>query len=366
MIYDWLVALGGGEKVLEMVSDLFPGDVHTLIADPKVTPKLSLSGKIRTSFLQKWLFRFRKYQNLLPLYPLAIEKFDLSSYDLVLSISHSCAKGVLTNHEQTHICYCFTPMRYAWDFYHEYMKDCLRGKPVRRFFAKCILHYLRIWDASSSKRVDEFIAISHFVARRIEKIYQRKSIVIYPPVDTDYFSFVEKKEDFYISVSRFVPYKKMETIARAFAHLPNKRLILIGDGPERKRIEKIATPNVTLLGWVSQETLRSHLQKAKAFIFAAKEDFGIAPVEAMSCGTPVIAYNQGGALETVVDKKTGLFFSKQTPSSIAEAVERFSTMTFHLKEVRQQAEKFSKERFKKEFSEAVSSIVKKRKESFAL
>ena len=356
MVYDWLIALGGGEKVVEAIDEIYPTTIYTLLADKKVLAKTSLSpDKVRTSFLQKLLFRYKKHGKLLPLFPLAVEQFDLRSYDCVLSVSHCCAKGALTLPGQMHICYCFTPMRYAWDLYHDYIHDYLSKKPIRRFFAMLILHYLRTWDYSASSRVDHFIAISNYVAKRIEKTYQRKAVVIYPPVDTQYFTYEPEKQDYYVSASRFVPYKKMDVIAEAFRHLPHARLILIGEGPERKKVLRKKLPNVSLVGWVDRLKLRTYLQKAKGFIFAALEDFGIAPVEAMSTGTPVIAYGKGGARETVVEGKTGIFFGEQTPESIQKAVQRFETCSFDYQTVHQHAQKFSKERFQKEFAKQIDT-----------
>lgn len=358
IVYDWLTTLGGGEHVLESVLHMFPGEIYTLFFQKKTFQNTPIEkAKVHTSFLQKMLFRKQKHQKLFPLFPLAIEQFDLSSSDVILSISHSCAKGILTKKDQLHICYCFTPMRYAWDLYHEYLNDFLRKKPIRRLFATLALHYLRLWDQTTSSRVDVFIAISHYVASRIENTYQRKSVVIYPPVDTEFFSYKEGSEDFYVSASRFVPYKKMDLLAEAFRDLPEKKLLLIGEGPERKKIQRKASKNVIFLGRVERETLRKYLQKAKAFLFAATEDFGIAPVEAMSCGTPVIAYKKGGALETVIDGKTGCFFSEPTVDSLQKTIKEFESKIFDRKAIREHAKKFSKERFEKEFSSYVKSCM---------
>ena len=233
-VYDWLTTLGGGERVLSALVEAFPAPIYTLVHDPKaVPPACVFNQKIHTSFLQKCPFSKRLYRHYLPLFPLAIEQFDLREYDVVLSTSHAVAKGALTHSEQLHLCYCFTPMRYAWDLTHSYLAGLSK---LQKLPAQMALHYLRLWDSASVSRVDGFIAISHYIARRIEKNYGRKAEVIYPPVDTHLIPFREKKDSFYLTVSRMVPYKKIDLIVEAFSHLPDKRLVVIGDGPEMKKI----------------------------------------------------------------------------------------------------------------------------------
>ncbi len=337
IIHDWLVSMGGGEKVLQSILELYPSPIYTLVQDRKFFG----AEAVKTSFLQKIPASARIFRNFLPLFPMAIEQFDLREYDLILSNSHAVAKGVLTGPGQLHLCYCHTPMRYAWDLYQTYMKDV---KGVKGKFAKWILHYLRNWDIGSLNRVDHFIANSRFVARRIKKLYGKEATVIYPPVATDRFG-LQPKEDFYLTVSRLVPYKRIDLIVEA---LVDKKLVVIGDGSEWKKIKNRAGKNVEFLGHQSDEVVRDYLERAKGFIIAAEEDFGIAPVEALAARTPVIAFGKGGALETVTEE-TGVFFAEQTTQSLREAIERFEKREFDPQLLRDQAEKFSEDRFKREF-----------------
>ncbi|ADU96642.1 glycosyl transferase group 1 [Thermovibrio ammonificans HB-1] len=361
-VHDWLVTLAGAERVLAALYELYEAPIYTLVVDKdNLKGSLFENANIHTSFIQSLPFGKRKYRLYLPLFPLAIEQFDLFDYDIIISSSHAVAKGVLTGPEQLHICYCHTPIRYAWDLYFSYMREGGLESGLRGTIAKFILHYIRLWDASTANRVDYFIANSNYVRRRIWRVYRRKAEVIYPPVDVDKFSMVSEKEDFYLTASRLVPYKKIDIIVKAFAlpSLRDRKLIVIGDGPDMKKIKKMATPNVEILGYQSFEKLKYYLEKARAFIFAAEEDFGILPVEAQACGTPVIAYGKGGVLETVIEGKTGLYFYRQTPEDIAKAVAKFESIqdSFDPLEIRKHAEMFSKERFKKEFSDFISRIV---------
>ncbi|MCB1072336.1 MAG: glycosyltransferase family 4 protein [Chlamydiales bacterium] len=361
LVHDWLVAMGGAEKVLESLAETFPSDLFTLVKDPKSligTPFETMD--IKTSFIQKLPKAKKKYRSYLPLFPLAIEQFDLSDYDLVISSSHSTAKGVLTHAEQIHICYCHTPMRYAWDLYQQYLRESNLKSGPKGILAKFFLHYLRMWDAHSSARVNAYVANSQYVARRIKKLYQKEASVIHPPVNLDYFKLEENKEDFYLTASRMVPYKKMDLIVEAFSQMPDKRLVVIGDGPEMEKIKGKAKKNVEILGFQDDQRLRAYLQRAKGFIFAALEDFGILPVEAQACGTPVIAFGKGGALETVVDHQTGLFFPEQTVASLIGAVETFERKTFDPKVIRTHAETFREEVFKEKFQ----ALVREKYEEF--
>ena len=358
LVYDWLVTIAGGEKTLQAVRDLFPSPIFTLVYDPKL---LSLpewgDAVIKASCLQKLPFAAKWFRNLLPLFPRAIESFDLSSYDVVVSCSHSVAKGALTHSNQLHICYCFTPMRYAWDLHWDYMSS-LGG--IKRVFAERALHRLRGWDFASSFRVDSFVAISSHVARRIRKVYGREAKVIYPPVATHLIKTEENKEEFYLTAGRLVPYKRVDLIVEAFGAMPKKKLLVVGDGPEMKKVKAKAGKNVEILGCLQDSLLRELMAKAKAFIFAAEEDFGIAPVEAQAAGTPVIAFGRGGVLETVTPGKTGLFFAKQSVESIVRAVEDFEQRTFDPREIGKSAGRFSEARFKEEFK----SFVKEKWEAF--
>ncbi|MBJ7437645.1 MAG: glycosyltransferase [Sphingopyxis sp.] len=312
-----------------------------------------LKGKTpKTSFLQKLPFAKSKYRAYLPLMPFAIEQFDLSAYDVVLSSSHAVAKGVLTGPDQLHISYTYSPIRYAWDLQFQYLSEAGLSRGLRSVLVRCLLHRIRIWDARTSAGVDHFVAISHFISRRIRKAYRRDADVIYPPVDLEHFAVGAVKGDFYITASRMVPYKKIPLIIEAFAAMPDKKLIVIGTGPEWEKCRAAAGPNVSLLGWQSPESLRDHLQRAKAFVFAAEEDFGIAPLEAQACGTPVIAFDKGGATETLRGlgdaQPTATFFDAQTTAAICSAVEQFEASAGRItaQSCRQNAMRFSVERFR--------------------
>lgn len=357
LVHDWYYVNGGAEKVLQSFNNVWPDFEHYALIDfldEKERHKI-FTGKnknVNTSFIQKLPTARSNHRKFLQLFPHAIEQFDLSAYDIVLSSSASIAKGVLTHQNQLHICYCHSPMRYAWDLYHQYLKEAnLTG--LKGLYAKYVLHNMRTWDVMSSNRVDFFIANSNFIAKRIQKIYNRESTVIYPPVDVENFRLVEQKDEYYFTASRMVPYKKIELIVRAFNQMPNKKLIVSGDGPEFHNIKKIAHQNIELLGFVEQEQLKLYLENAKAFVFAAEEDFGIIPVEAQACGTPVIAFGRGGILETVIKNETGVFFYTQEPEAIIAAVNEFEKMTFNHKAIRQNALRFSKERFETEIKDFV-------------
>lgn len=355
IVHDWLVSsVGGGEKVLQAIHKLFPSPIYTLVKNQeKLKGSYFEDLEIISSFIQKFPRAEKYYKSYLPFFPLAIENFDLSQYDLILSSSHCVAKGVITSPHQVHICYCYTPMRYAWDLMHEYLRESKLDRGIKGFFAKMVLHYLRGWDTHSSHRVDHFIADSKHIANRIAKFYHRQAEVIYPPVDLSFFEEEKKKEDYYLAASRLVPYKRMDLIVEAFSKMPDKKLVVIGDGPDWKKVKEKAGKNVELLGYQKDEVLRQHMQKAKGFMFAALEDFGILPVEAMACGTPVIAFGKGGAKETVIEGETGLFFQEQSVMGIIEAVQRFEKREFDSKKCRERAEFFSPERFEKQFQQFV-------------
>lgn len=351
VIHDWLVFLGGGERVLESMLDLYPSPIFTLIKDEKFLRSTKFQQyEIFSSFIEKAPFAKKSFRYYLPLFPFAIEQFDLGKYDLILSNSHAVAKGVRTHPQQLHICYCHSPMRYAWDHYLEYTEN-LKG--IKKKAAEWTLQYLRNWDVASLNRVNHFLANSHFIARRIQRVYGRQAKVIYPPVNTHLFKCEEKKDDYYLTVSRMVPYKRIDLIVEAFAHLPDKRCVVIGEGPEFSKIKKKAGKNVELLGYREDKTVRAYMEKAKAFIFAAEEDFGIAPVEAQAAGVPVIAFGRGGAKETVIEGKTGLFFAEQTVPSLVEAICQFEKMEFDFSEISAHASQFGVERFKQEFQQFV-------------
>lgn len=351
LVCDWLTAAGGGERTLAAIAEIYPSPIYTLIHNPNSCLKFDFDKiPLHTSFLQKFPFAKKLYRYYLPFFPLAIEQFDLGEYDVILSVSHSVAKGVLSTHRQRHLCYCFTPMRYAWDLTHHYLASFPK---VQRALLRTTLHYLRQWDIHSLTRVDHFAANSHYVAKRIKKIYRQEATVIYPPVDTENIPYQEKKESFFVTVSRLVSYKKIDLLIKAFAHLPDQTLVIIGEGPEKKQLEKLAGPNVCLLGYQPDEIVRKYLSCAKGFLFAAEEDFGIVPVEAQAAGTPVIALGKGGALETVIDRTTGLFFPEQTIGHIVDAIRTFLSLEFDPLALRLHAGQFSKRRFQEAFKHFV-------------
>ncbi len=356
-VHDWLVEKGGAENLLAAMMESFPdAPIYTLLHDPDGPTAPVVEGHlVRTSFLQKLPGAYRHYRSFLPLMPFAIEQFDLSEFDLIISNSYAVAKGVLTGPDQLHINMNCSPIRYAWDLQHQYLKESKKDKGLQSWLARWILHEIRKWDYRTANGVDHFIAISNFIARRIWKVYRRESVVIYPPVSVDDFPLQEKKGDFYLTASRMVPYKKIDLIVEAFTEMPDKQLIVIGTGPDFEKIKQKAGPNIQLLGYQSFDVLKEKMQKAKAFIFAAEEDFGIVPVEAQACGTPVIAYGKGGALETVIKDQTGIFFNEQTIDSLKDAIERFEKREelWNLQSIRQHAECFSEARFQKEFQEFV-------------
>lgn len=361
IVHDWLVTYGGAERVLEQIINLYPeADLYSLYDFIPEGKRGFLKNKsVTTSFLQKLPMAQKLYRHYLPLMPLAIEQFDLSAYDLVISSSYAVAKGVITGPDQTHISYVHSPMRYAWDLMHQYLRESGMERGPKSWLTRWLLHRLRIWDVSSSHSVDHYIANANFVARRIKKVYRREATVINPPVDTDAFALKTDKEEFFLTASRMVPYKKIDLIVKAFSTMPEKKLIVIGDGPDFQKISACAGPNVTLMGYQSFDVLCDHMRRAAAFVFAAEEDFGIVPVEAQACGTPVIAFGKGGATETVIDGSTGILYDSQTESSLIEAVKKFETMKhlFDPIEIRQNALRFSPDLFRERFSRFVEECL---------
>lgn len=366
IVCDWLVTYAGAEKVLEQMLNVFPEADLFAVVDflPEGQRDFIKNKKVTTTFIQNLPRARKKYRNYLPFMPIAIEQLDLSGYDVVISSSHCVAKGVLTGPDQIHISYVHSPVRYAWDLQHQYLREAGLTHGLKSKIARLIMHYMRIWDTRTSNGVDYFIANSHFIARRIWKCYRREAEVIYPPVDVDKFTFCDKKEDFYLNASRMVPYKKMDLIVEAFSKMPDKQLIVIGQGPDFNKIKKLAGPNVKLMGYQPDSVLQDYMQRAKAFIFAAEEDFGITPVEAQACGTPVIAYGKGGSLETVrgygeMEKPTGIFFSNQKVQDLVDAVSSFEEISQDItaKDCRENAEKFAISVFRKRFSDFVNDVV---------
>ncbi|MFA6197089.1 MAG: glycosyltransferase [Sulfurimonas sp.] len=348
IVHDWLVTDAGAEKVLRALIDVYPhADIFSLVdfLSDKERDAV-LNGKFaKTSFIQKLPFTKKYFRNYLPLFPHAIESFDLSTYDLIISSSWAVAKGVKKHKNQLHISYCYTPIRYAWDLYDEYTS---RLKQPKKFLVQKSLKYIRNFDIKTLDRVDYFIADSKFVQDRIKKTYKRESTVIYPPVDVDNFKVCNEKDDFYMTASRLVPYKKTKLIVEAFNKMPDKKLIVIGDGEEYESIKAVAGNNITLLGYQDKKTMIESMQKAKAFVYAAVEDFGIVPIEALACGTPVIALDEGGTHETVTHKINGVHFKEQKIEDIISAVNEFESLIFNPQEISNQAQSFSTKRFKAE------------------
>lgn len=362
IVCEWLVGYAGSEKVLAEILQIYPeADLFAVVDFLNDEDRSNLKKKkASTTFIQKLPGARKNYRHYLPLMPLAIEQFDLSSYDLVISNSHAVAKGVLTGPDQMHVSYVHSPIRYAWDLQHQYLNESGLSRGLKSWVARWLLHKIRIWDYRTAAGVDFFVCNSDFISRRIAKVYGRPSDVIYPPVDVGGFTLHEAKQDFYLTASRLVPYKRVELIVDAFALMPNKKLIVIGDGPDLAKIRAKATSNIEVLGYQTFESLKSHMQRAKAFVFAAEEDFGIAPVEAQACGTPVIAYGKGGALETVVgtgdqSTRTGIFFSKQTTEELIAAVSSFEALDFSIcpSVCRRNAERFSRQRFRDQFAQYI-------------
>ncbi|HHP7237698.1 glycosyltransferase [Longibacter sp.] len=357
-VHDWLPVYAGAERVLEQMIEVLPAKkVYTLVDLLSEDERSFLqSTPVETSFIQQMPFVERAYRYYLPFAPLAVEQFDVSDHDVVVSSSYAVAKGALTRSDQLHISYVHSPIRYAWDLHHDYLD---RGSGVsrhlRNLFARPILHYLRMYDVCSAPRVDVYVANSNHVARRIWKRYRRKAHVIHPPVDIDRFSVESEKRDYFVALSRLVHYKHVDVVIRAFNEMPDKKLVVIGDGPEHERLDGLAGPNVDLLGHQPDAAVKHYLEQAQALVFAAEEDFGIVPVEAQACGTPVIAYGHGGATETVRAGITGLFFDRQDPDAVRDAVRRFDRRsdTFRPEEIRAQAERFDVETFRSRFSNLV-------------
>ena len=362
LIHDWLTVYAGAERVLEQMLRVYPdADVFSLIDFVPAESRGFLGGRrVRTSWLQHAPAARKHYRRYLPLMPFAIRQLDLSGYDVVISNSHAFAKNVVTGPGQLHISMCHTPMRYAWDLREQYLKETGLDRGITGMAARWLLERLRQWDLHTAKDVDVFLGNSQNIVERIRRAYGREATVLYPPVDVDAFSPGGTREDVYVTASRMVPYKRMDLIVEAFAGMPSRRLIVIGDGPEAGRIRGNATSNVEFLGHQPFETLRDCLRRARAFIFAAEEDFGIAPLEAQACGTPVIAFARGGAAETIrgLDhpEPTGVFFSEHTPGALQGAVQAFEREAGRISALacRTNALRFRPERFRQELRDLVT------------
>lgn len=341
--HDWFASYGGGERLVAELHQMFPdAPIYTAVYDPEKVPPHVREWDIRPSFIQRIPLSRSRHQLFLPLMPMAFEQFDLSGYDLVITSSTACAKGVITGPETLNICYCNTPCRYIWDQYHDYTRDH-RAKAL----IAPIAHWLRIWDRLSSDRVDHFIANSHEVAQRIRRHYRRDSEVIYPPVDVERITPNGRDpEDFYLVVGRLVPYKRVDLAVEAANRL-GRRLLVVGEGTEMKRLQAMAGPTVEILGWRSDEDVADLLARCRAFLFPGWEDFGISAVEAQAAGRPVIAYARGGALETVVEGKTGVFFEAQTVDAVIDAMQRADRIGFDPQVCRRNAERFEAAQFRR-------------------
>lgn len=358
IIADWLTNLGGAERVVLDMHKAFPeADIYTSAYNPEKLPQFK-RAKIYTSFLQKFPFAKTKHQLFLGLMPYAFESFDLSKYDVVLSSSFACAKGVITKPQTTHICYCHTPMRYVWDESHSFIETHSMN-PILKKFAKPMLHKMRIWDKLASDRPNIYIANSNHIANKIKKYYEKDSTVIYPAVGINPDNEItNNKEDFYIAAGRIKAYKRFDLIIEAFNKL-QKRLYIIGTGEELNNLKSLnKNPNTEFLGFVDEKLLKKLYSRAKALIFPQNEDFGIIPIEAQSFGCPIIAYKKGGSLETVINKKTGIFFDKQDSESLIEAINQFEKLELDYNQIREHAKKFSQDRFQNEIKDFVFSKLK--------
>jgi len=359
IVHEWLVNYAGSERVVESFTNIWPeADVFTLVdfLNDEQREIILKEKKAKTSFVQKLPFAKTKHRYYLPLFPSAIERLDLSSYDIIISSSHAVAKGIKKKINQLHITYCHSPMRYAWDQTEHYLQG------FKGVVAKLFMKYLRKWDLKSAANVDFFIANSHHIAEKIERIYKRNAEVIYPPVDTDKFEIGNKKEDYYLTASRMVPYKKLDLVVEAFNQMPDKKLVVIGSGPEKDELRSLADSNIKVVGYQDRGSLKLFMQKAKAFVFTAEEDFGIIVVEAMACGTPVIALNKGGTKESVIGGVTGVLFDGQTPESIKNAVIKFEKQaeSFDPSAIRKHSEKFNR----MIFEENIRNFVNEKAEKF--
>mgnify|MGYP006266315335 CR=1 FL=1 len=352
IVHEWFTSYAGSEKVVEQILKLFPGaDVFCVVdfLEPDLRQAIGLENT-HTSFIQRIPASRRYFRSLLMLMPLAIEQFDMDAYDIVISSSHAVAKGILTRPDQLHISYIHTPIRYGWEFQHQYLKRAGLTRGVKSALARVMLHYLRLWDLASAHRVDAFVANSRFIARRIRKTYRRPARVIYPPVKVECFQGTLGREDFYLTVCRFVPYKRMDLIIEAFSQL-RLPLVVIGDGPLRSQLQSRAASNIRFLGYQPDATVIDYLQRCKGFVYAAEEDFGITLVEAQAAGAPVIAYGRGGATETVIEGETGILFQEQTVPSLVDAIKSFETrvVEFESTLIRRNAEQYSVSRYRHEF-----------------
>jgi glycosyltransferase involved in cell wall biosynthesis len=356
IVHYWLVNMRGGERVVEALCELYPdADIYTHVAEPEVLSETIRRHRMQETFIARLPGARRRYQKYLPLMPLALEQLDLRAYDLVISSECGPAKGVITTPRTLHVCYCHSPMRYVWDMYWDYLKGVPR--PLRPA-ARVLLHYVRRWDLASAFRVDHFLANSEFVARRVHKHYRRNADVIHPPVDVEAFGLADSIDDYYLLVGQLVPYKRADLAVRAFSRA-GKRLVVVGDGEQLADLRRLAGPTVDVMGRQPVSVIREKYSRCRALVFPGEEDFGIVPLEAMASGRPVIAYGRGGALETVVEGRTGLFFHEQTEESLLAAVEKFEGIedTFDPAAIRHHASAFDRNVFKAKFGARVEALL---------
>ncbi|SEO12074.1 glycosyltransferase [Vreelandella aquamarina] len=328
IVHDWLTTWAGAEKALAELLACYPqAEIFTTVNFLCVAEIPCLKGRtIHTSFIQKLPGARKHYRRYLPLMPLAVEQFDLKGFDLILSSSHAVAKGVISDPNAVHICYCYSPMRYAWDMQHQYLRQSNNSRGPVSWLMRWQLHRLRQWDYLSAQRVDHFIAISHYIKQRIRTFYRREAEVIYPPVEVEKFCYDRPREAFYVTASRMVPYKRIDLVIEAFNKMPERKLVVIGDGPDYDKLKALAGPNVTLLGFQPDVVLIDHLERARAFVFMAEEDFGILPVEAQAAGAPVLGYGVGGLAETIQNHVSGLWVEEQTSTALIACVKQFEAL----------------------------------------
>lgn len=350
IVHEWFDSYAGSERVVEQLISLFPkADVFALVDFFPPSKRAILGNKtVKTSFIQRLPWARSGFRNYFPLFPLAVESHDLSAYDLVISSSHMVAKGVLVNQNQLHVSYCHSPCRYAWDLYHQYLREAGLKRGIKGFLAQYFLHRLRVWDQISTPRVHHFVANSGYIGKRISHVYGRKAQVVYPPVDTERFIPAGARGDYFFAASRLVPYKRMDVIVEAFRQRPNLKLIIVGSGPDEQNLRRRLSPNIEFRSEADASEFLKLMQDCRAFVFAAEEDFGITMAEAQAAGVPVIAYRRGGANEIVEDGKTGLLFAQQTPESLIETLDRFeeTSTQFDRNYIRQSAQRFSIEAFR--------------------
>ncbi len=357
-----LLYMSGAEKVLEALCELYPdADIYTHVYDPNNIPEHIKKHRIKTTFINRLPMARKFYKSYLPFMPIALEQLNLANYDLIISCESGPTKGIVPDPDTVHICYCHSPMRYVWDMYHMYNK---RKNPVIRFLSALITHSLKIWDVTTAARVDQFVANSHFVARRINRYYHRSSIILSPPVDTTLFEVAEQHDNYYLWLGRLVHYKRPDIAVNAF-NQNGKRLIIIGAGEEFEGLKSYAQPNIELLGYQSFEVIKKYLSRCRALIFPGIEDAGIIPMEAMASGRPVIGFDKGGVQTTIIDGLSGVLFQDQSPAGLVKAIERFEAMEDHFDSAKITAHvvQFDRENFKVSFNQIVTKLISERKQS---